>query len=175
MKLITLSAEQIMTTNDFPVHNEHILKIYFKIAKTNPELLPPTPVIPISLGLPLLSEDNEFAINHNVSLKKFFKDNPKVKYIMCDGSHKTTALTLTHNLINAMLIENDSDIKLFKQKEITGEIFSFACSENSIKEMLDDQAKHFSEAEFFQTVKSKTDRMVDAKIIPQYMIDFYSK
>lgn len=175
MKEITLLPEQIMTTNDFPVHNEQILKIYFRIAKNNPNLLPPTPVIHKSIGLPLLKEQNEFSINHNKVIMKFFEENPKVEYIMCDGSHKTTALTLTHNKINAILLESNKDIELFKQKEITGEIFSFACNETSIKEMLDEQAKHYSEAEFFQTVKSKTDRMVNAKVIPKYMMDYYLK
>jgi len=175
MKEITLSPKQIMTTNDFPVHNKQILKIYFRIAKKQPNLLPPTPVIHKSVGLPLLNEQDEFSINHNKAIKKFFEENPEVEYIMCDGSHKTTALTLTHNKINAMLLETDEDILLFKQKENSGEIFSFACNEKSIKELLDEKAKHYSEAEFFQTIKSKTDRMVDAKIIPSYMIDYYNK
>jgi hypothetical protein len=175
MKEITLSPEQIMTTNDFPVHNEHILKIYFRIAKNNSELLPLTPVIHKSVGLPLLPEKDEFSVKHNKAIKKFFEENPKIEYILCDGSHKTTALTLTHNKINAMLLENDEDIDLFKQKENSGEIFSFACGEKSIKEMLDEQAKHYLEAEFFQTVKSKTDRMVSAKVIPSYMINYYTK
>jgi hypothetical protein len=174
MKEIILQPEQIMTTNDFPVHNEQILKIYFRITKSNPTLLPPTPVIHKSLGLPLLEEKNEFSINHNKAINNFFEENPKIEYIMCDGSHKTTALTLTNNPINAVLLENDNDIKKFKEKIISGEIFSFAC-EDSIKEILLDKAKHFSEAEFFQTVKSKTDRMVDAKVISEYMIDYYSK
>ena len=175
MRQITLLPEQIMTTNDFPVHNEHILKIYFRIAKNNSKLLPPTPVIHKSVGLPLLSREDEFSINHNKAIKKFFEENSEIEYIMCDGSHKTTALTLTLNKINAMLLENDEDIEFFKQKENSGEIFSFACDEKSIKEMLDEQAMHYSEAEFFQTVKSKTDRMVSAKIIPSYMIDYYTK
>lgn len=174
MKSLTLSPEQIMTTNDFPVHNEPILKIYFKIAQNHPELLPPTPVIHKSLGLPLLKETNAFSIKHNKEVKTFFEKPPNIEYILCDGSHKTTALTLTHNPINAMLIETDDDIKQFKEMIITGDIFSFACPD-SIKEILIDNSKHFSEAEFFQTVKSKTERMVNAQVIPKYMIDFYRK
>lgn len=172
MKLLTLQPNQIMTTNDFPVHNEHILKIFFRIAKTNPELLPPTPVIE---GLPLLEEENEFSISHNHATKRFFEENPDVKYIMCDGSHKTTALTLTHNPISAILLESDEDIIAFKNKELTGEIFSFACSEKTIKEILLERANHLTKAEFFQTVKSKTDRMVNSKVIPNYMIEYYKK
>lgn len=175
MKEIILDSNRIMTTNDFPVHNEQILKIYFRIAKENPGLLPSTPVIHKSVGLPLLKEENEFSIKHNKSIKDFFEKNPEVEYIMCDGSHKTTALNLTKNKIHAMLIEKDEDLKKFRDLENSGEIFSFASIENTIEELLDEKAGHFSEAEFFQTVQSKTDRMVDSKVIPEYMIDFYRK
>ena len=101
--------------------------------QSNPELLPPTPVIHKSLGLPLLKETNAFSIKHNREVKTFFEKNPNMKYILCDGSHKTTALTLTHNPINAMLIETDDDIRQFKDLIDTGEIFSFACLDSRIK------------------------------------------
>ena len=55
MKILYLNPNEIMTTKDFPVHNLDILKIYFKICKEgSQEILPPTPVIPFSVGLPLL-------------------------------------------------------------------------------------------------------------------------
>jgi hypothetical protein len=174
MKTKILNPEQIMTTHDFPVHNEHILKIYFSIAKNTPENIPPTPVIHKSLGLPLLEGKDTASIEHNKAVKKFFEDNPEVEYIMCDGSHKTTALTLTNNKIHASVIESDEDIKEIKELVNKGEMFSFSC-EDSIKEMLIDQAKHYSKSNLFHTVKSKTLRMIKEKIIPQFMIDHYNK
>jgi len=174
MDLKTLHPKSIMTTNDFPVYNEQILKIYFKICqKDHPEILPPCPVIHISAGLPLLTENSEFAKKYNISIKKYFEDNPDVEYILCDGSHKTTALMLTHNTIHVMVIENDEDIKEIRKKIDYGEIFSFA-SPDTIKDILEDKAEHFFEAEFFQTVEDKTRRMVELKVIPQFMIDFYN-
>lgn len=173
MKELLVSPAQIMTTNDFPVHNEHILKIYFRIAKHDSKILPPTPVLHMKTGLPLLEEKDEFAKNYNKKMKTFLEENPSVEFIMCDGSHKTTALTLTHNKIKVMVLETDEDVVLFKQKELSGEIFSFACDETSIQEILYEKANHYSQAEFFQTVQSKTDRMVRAKVIPEYMINYY--
>lgn len=172
MKFLSLQPNQIMTTNDFPVHNEQILKIYFKIAQNYPSLLPPTPVLHISVGLPLLEEINEFSRKHNSAIKRFFEENPAIEYIMCDGSHKTTALTLTHNPIHALLIENNADIQEVRKMVEVGDMFSFA-SRDSISEILMNKAAHFSEAEFFQTVEDKTKRMVDASVIPSYMSEYY--
>ena len=170
-----LRPNQIMTTNDFPVHNEHILKIYFKVCKEgHPEILPPTPVMPISVGLPLMKGNTKKIKEFNQAIKKWFKENPKVKYIMIDGSHKTTALTLTHNPINSMIIKNLKDIKEARKLEKQGKILSVIIKP-SIKAELKNKAEHYFEAEFFQTVQSKTDRMVQAKVIPKYMIDFYKK
>ena len=56
MKIRNLKPNEIITTRDFPVHNLDILKIYFRICKEgHQKILPPTPVIPLSVGLPLLS------------------------------------------------------------------------------------------------------------------------
>ncbi|MBU1167524.1 hypothetical protein KKC60_03920 [Patescibacteria group bacterium] len=173
MKLITLHPSQIMTTNDFPVHNEQILKIYFKICqKKHIDILPPLPVYHKSLGLPLLGGSGKDIKKHNIAIKSFFEENPGVEYILMDGSHKTTALTLTHNLIPAIVIKTNQDVKKFHKMEETGEIFSFA-GPFTMKEIFKDKAEHFFEADFFQTVESKTKRMVEAKVIPQFMINHY--
>ncbi len=66
MKIKNIKPSEILTTQDFPVHNEHILKIYFKIAKKgHQEILPPTPVIPLSVGLPLLENKTKKAKEYN--------------------------------------------------------------------------------------------------------------
>ncbi|MAG02150.1 hypothetical protein CMI42_02335 [Candidatus Pacearchaeota archaeon] len=174
MKIKNLKPNEIVTTRDFPVHNEHILKIYFKICKkSHQKILPPTPVIPISVGLPLLEGKSKKAQEYNKKIKVFIKKK-KIKYLMLDGSHKTTALFLTHNKINSVIFEKDADIKEFIDLVHTGEVFSLSTKE-TIKGSLIEMAKHLKDAKFFESVENKTKRMVKEKVIPQFMIDYYKK
>ena len=173
MKIKNITPSEIITTKDFPVHNEHILKIYFKICKHgNKEILPPIPVIPLSSGLPLFSGKTKKEKEYNKRIKNYLKQNKRVKYLMCDGSHKTTALTLTNNKIHAVILKTNSDMVELRQLIKTGEIFSMS-TEKTIKEELKGKANHLKNAKFFETIKEKTDRMVKEKVIPQFMIDYY--
>ena len=126
MKILYLNPREIMTTKDFPVHNMDILKIYFKVCKDgSQEILPPTPVIPFSFGLPLLHETNKKANEYNKRFKDYLKNNKQTKYLMVDGSHKTTALTLTHKKIHAMILKKDEDMNEVRALIKTGEIRIF--------------------------------------------------
>ena len=174
MKIKNLNPNQIITTKDFPVHNEHFLKIYFKICQKNKAILPPTPVIPLSVGLPLSSGKTKTERRYNKRMREYVKKDKKIKYIMCDGSHKTTALTLTHNPINAVILKTDSDMAELRELVKTGDIFSMATGK-TIKTELKEKANHLKGADFFETVKDKTDRMVKEKVIPSFMIKYYSK
>jgi len=175
MKIKNLKPNEIMTTRDFPVHNLHVLKIYFRICKKrHQEILPPTPVIPLSLGLPLLNEKSKKAKEYNQKIKEFLVKNKKIKYLMVDGSHKTTALTLTHKPIHAMILKTNEDIKEVKDLIKAGEIFGIY-KIKSIKEELREKAEHFKNAKFFESVEDKTKRMVKEKVIPQFMIDYYKR
>ena len=95
-----------------------------------------------------------------------------MKYLIVDGSHKTTALTLTHKKIHSVILETDRDIKEVKELIKTGEIFGIN-KINSIKKELIILAKHFEDAKFFESVDDKTKRMVKKRTIPKYMIDYY--
>lgn len=175
MKILNLKPNEIITTRDFPVHNLNILKIYFRICKEgHKELLPPTPVIPLSVGLPLLDGKSKKNQEYNKKIKEYIKKNKKIKYLMVDGSHKTTALTLTHKPIHAMILKTDVDIKEVKELIKTGEIFGIYKIEN-IKKQLKEIAKHLKPAKFFETVEDKTKRMVKKKVIPDYMIKYYKR
>lgn len=174
MEVKKISPSKIVTTRDFPVYNEHILKIYFKICKENNEsILPPTPVIPLSVGKPLLPTTTKKNKKYNQRLKDFVSKS-KVEYLMCDGSHKTTALALTHNKIHAVVLKTDADMKEFRSLVETGEVFSVNTGK-TIKAELKEKAEHLKGAEFFETVKDKTERMVKEKVIPQFMIKYYKK
>ncbi len=173
MKIKNLKPSEIITTKDFPVHNEHILKIYFKICKHgNKTILPPTPVIPLSVGLPLLAGKTKKEKEYNKRIKDYVKKDKKIKYIMCDGSHKTTALALTRNLINAVILKTDSDMTELRELIKTGDVFSMATGK-TIKAELREKANHLKDANFFETVKDKTERMVKEKVIPDFMIKYY--
>jgi len=168
-----LKPNEIITTRDFPVHNEHILKIYFKICKKGyHKILPPTPVIPLFVGLPLLGGKSKKVQEYNKRIKKYIKKNKRIKYLMLDGSHKTTALFLTHNKINSVIFEKDVDIKEFVDLVQIGEVFSLSTKE-TIKDSLMEMAKHLKDARFFETIEDKTKRMVGEKVIPKFMIDYY--
>ena len=93
---------------------------------------------------------------------------------MCDGSHKTTALTLTNNKIHSAILERDKDVKEFHDLVSLGEIFSLSAG-SSIKQILLEKAEHLKDAEFFESVLDKTKRMVEKKVIPNFMIDYYRK
>jgi hypothetical protein len=174
MKIKNLKPSEIITTRDFPVHNEHILKIYFKVCKKDKDILPPTPVVPLSKGLPLLPGKTKKDKEYNLRIKKYLKENKKIKYVMCDGSHKTTALTLTNNKIHSAILERDKDVKEFHDLVSLGEIFSLSAG-SSIKQILLEKAEHLKDAEFFESVLDKTKRMVEKKVIPNFMIDYYRK
>ncbi|MFH0836907.1 MAG: hypothetical protein V1870_02145 [Candidatus Aenigmatarchaeota archaeon] len=82
MRSLNLSPDKIITLNDFPLHNEHILKIYFRICEKNcGKIIPPVPLMHKDLVIPHL----------NGKLKQLFNDfhrkNPKAVYFMLDGSH----------------------------------------------------------------------------------------
>jgi|APSaa5957512576_1039674.scaffolds.fasta_scaffold01835_3 hypothetical protein len=171
MKIKNLSPDEILTTTDFPVYNTNTLKIYFKICKENLEsILPPTPVIPFSVGLPLSTGKDKKSKDYNKRIKEYLKKNKKVKYLMVDGSHKTTALTLTGKKIHAMILKTDKDILEVKDLIKVGEIFGIY-KIKSTREELKEKAKHYKNTKFFETVKDKTKRMVKEKVIPNYMID----
>lgn len=175
MKIKNLKPSTIITTRDFPVYNPHILKIYFKICRhSNTEILPPTPVVPLSCGLPLLPGKTQKEKDYNKRMRAYVKKNKKIKYLMCDGSHKTTALTLTHNPIHAVILKTDSDMKEVQELVKTGEAFSMMIGE-TIKAELKDKAIHFRDAKFFETIEDKTKRMVKEKVIPDYMVEYYEK
>jgi hypothetical protein len=175
MKIRELDAEEIMTTKDFPVHNLNILKIYFKICRDKAKnILPPTPVIPFSIGIPLLPKSDKMAGEYNKKIMNYLKKNKQIKYFMVDGSHKTTALTLTHNKIHAIILKTDEDMNEIRDMIKAGEIFGIY-KLGTIKEELKDRAEHLKKAKIFESVKDKTKRMVREKVIPAYMIKYYKQ
>lgn len=169
MKIIAITPNEIVTLNDFPVHNLHILKIYFKIFRDGYEkMMPPCPVIDKKLVVEGFDEKLKRGF------KEFEKNHSKVKYFLLDGSHKTTAASLAHKKVKVMIFEKDQDIKEAKELIKTGELFSLMVGDN-IKREVKELKNHFAKKKGFQTIEEKTQRMVKEKVIPDYMIKFYKK
>ncbi len=176
MKNKLLHPWQIITLRDYPVHNEHILRIYFRIfIKDQGKILPPCPVIHKSSGIPYVEGKDFKSTRYNKLLKKFLEAHPRVEYFLIDGSHKTTAAALTHKLIPAVIIEQDKDFKKAKELIKTGEFFGWYSVENSIREVLKVLTEHHFSTKEFLTVEEKTKKMIKNNDVPGYMINFFKK
>ena len=176
MKNKLLHPRQIITLRDYPVYNEHILRIYFRIfIKNQGKILPLCPVIHKSFGIPYAAGKDLKSIKYNKLLKKFLKEHPRAEYFLIDGSHKTTAAALSHKSIPALVIEQDKDLKEAKRLIKTGEFFGWYSVENSIKEAIGILTKHHFGTKKFMTVEDKTKKMVRNKVVPKYMVSFFNK
>lgn len=176
MKKISLHPRQIITLRDYPVFNEHILRIYFIIFKKNQgKILPPCPVIHKSSGIPYADGKDPRSVLYNKKLRRFLEDNPHAEYFLIDGSHKTTAADLSHRLIPAVVIEHDKDLKAAKKLIRNGDWFGWYSVEDSIKETVNNLAKHHLGAKEFWTVEDKTKKMVKNNVLPAYMISKFKK
>ena len=174
MKYKLLHPNQIITLRDYPLYNQHILKIYFRIFSRNQgKILPPCPVIHKSLGIPVVNNKDTKSKKYNALLNDFLNKNPNAEYFLLDGSHKTTAATLSHKLIPVVVIEQDKDFKEAKKLIKTGEFFGWYSVENSIKDAVDELSKHHSGSEKLLTVEDKSKLLVKNKDVPDYIISFF--
>lgn len=173
-----LSPDQVVTLADFPVHNGHILKIYFRMCQGGAHrLVPPCPVMRRDLALPFLQTSGRKAKAYNALLAEFIKIHPRAEYVLLDGSHRTTAATLTHKKTVTIVLETDKDVREAEKLLKNGELFSLmiGAPHSRIQEAAEDAQKHFLKHLCFQTVQEKTERMVREKVIPEYMIRAYRK
>jgi|SRR3989344_388404 len=167
MKIINLNPNQIITLNDYPIRNEQILKLYFRMFhKGKRSLVPPCPVLSMNL---LISHFNNKLKNLFI---EFEVKNPKAKYFLLDGSHKTTAATLSHKRIPVMIFESDRDIQNAKRLVEEGEILSLTTG-TTIRHTINILKRHFNKTRIFQTVEEKTNKMIRKKQLPTYMIKVY--
>lgn len=170
-----LKPDQIITLNDYPIRNEQILKIYFRLfLKGQDKIVPPVPVIHKSTGIPLMKGKGRKVKKYNNLLSEYLDKNPKVEYFLLDGTHKTTVATLSHKLIPVMIFKSNKDIKEAKNLVKKGELISLTTG-NSIKEILKILRNHFFKTMTFQTVADKTKKLVQNRKLPKYMIDYYNK
>ncbi|MBW2969706.1 hypothetical protein KY319_01145 [Candidatus Woesearchaeota archaeon] len=176
MKKRLLKPSQIITLRDYPVYNEQILKIYFRIFQKNQgKILPPCPVIHKSTAIPFVKGKDFKSKQYNTMLEKYLQENPKAEYFLLDGGHKTAAATLSHKKIPVLIIEKDKDFKEGKKFIKNGELFGWYMIEKSIKTAMKELAKHHFGTKRFMTVEDKVKKMVKNKDVPEYMIKVYKK
>ena len=165
MEIKNVSANQIITSSHKKLHNIHILKIYYKIyAENKASILPPSPVLYKDTLLKKLPD------NLKEIFLKFLKQNPKVKYVLLDGSHKTTAADLNNKKCKIMILKNHSYIKKAIQMEKSGEIFQYRLGK-TMNELTNELITHFNSKKFFQTIPMKTNYLVKNKLLPKYMLN----
>jgi len=176
MKYKSLRPDQIITLRDYPLYNEHILRIYYRIfSKNQGKILPPCPVIHKSIGIPIVHEKDEKSKKYNAILRNFLENHPRAEYFLLDGSHKTTSATLAHKLIPVVVIEKDKDLKECKKLAKKGEFFGWFSIENTIKQHISELAKHHIGTKKFLTVKDKAKLMIKNKVVPDYIISSYNR
>ena len=177
MKTKKLHPDQILTLNDYPVHNEHILKMYHRMfQKGHTTLVPPLPVVSIAHGELRLTGKGKKIEKYNALLAHFLVSHPRVKYCLVDGTHKTTAAALCSKHIRAIVFKTDADIRAARKMVERGELFSLTTGDtNSVKNATAILRKHFFKFMFFETVAEKTERMVKNKAVPGYMIKGYKR
>lgn len=161
MKTKQLNPNQIITLSDFPVRNEQILKLYYRMFKKGKEgIVPPCPVI------------HKKIVNFDGDLKKRFEkfkeSHLKAEYFLLDGTHKTTAATLAGRKIAVMIFESNKDIKKAEEMVKNGELIGLTTG-SSISEIVKILRKHFRKTGKFWTVEEKTRKLVKDKKVPEYM------
>jgi hypothetical protein len=166
MKTMKVNPDQIITLNDYPVYNKKILKEYFNKCILG-EKLAFVPVIRKNIVKNYFDENtlNEF--------KKFEEKYPKAEYFMLDGSHRTTASSLAHCKIAAVLYEKDKDVIEARKLIATGQILENGTLDHTLEKNCEILNKHFNEKPYFMTVEQKTKKMIRENILPKYMMDSY--
>lgn len=175
MLIKKVSPEQILTLCDFPVHNEHILKMYVHMfRKGQGKIVPPCPVLPLDMFPAVVFGKTKKVQLVKKAYERFLKNHPEVAYVILDGSHKTTAAALMGEKLSIAILRTEKDLNEMRELVEKGEVFSFM-GEKTIEACVEDLKKHFLKFGRFETVVEKTARMVSKKVLPAYMLAAYRK
>ncbi len=166
MRTIELEPNQIITLNDYPVHSDSVLSAYFTKCKAGKNI-PFVPVIAKDLVRKYFDD------NLLEELERFERQNPSAEYFMLDGSHRTTALTLSGRRILAITYGKTEDIIEARKLVSTGQILESETLDDSLEENCKVLNNHFKEKPYFMTVEQKTEKMVKEGILPKGMTGYY--
>ena len=167
MKTIQLKPNQIITLNDYPLYSNKVLEEYFYKCQLGQDL-PFVPVIEKKIVKKYLDSDLLKI------LKEFEIINPEAKYFMLNGSHRTTASTLTGKKITVAVFQNDKDIIEAKQLIPIGQIRKDDVDNHTLIENYEILKKYFQEKPYFMTVEQKTKKLIKENKIPSHIIDYFN-
>lgn len=177
MKLLEAQDTEIITMDDYPIHDLRagesdgvILKLYFRIFEQKCQ--------DIVERVVLIEKDlvvGEFDEEARKKFEEFVSRNPQAIFFCFSGQHRSTAASLTKNKIPAQLLESDSDCKELQKLNNTSGVFRVH-ENNTIAECVEELKNHFKNATGFYTVYEKTKRMVEDKSLamPEYMRDSFN-
>jgi len=159
MKTFELDPSSIITLNDYPVHSDEVLTDYFDNVKAGNEL----PLVPVMRKDAVRSHLGDTLLKE---FEQFEADNPTAEYFMLDGSHRTTAQTLAGHQIRVVLYESDEDVAEARKLVADGQILANDTLDHTLVENCEILREHFEVKTHFETVRQKTERMVNDEILP---------
>ncbi|MFH1286847.1 MAG: hypothetical protein ABII02_03810 [Candidatus Magasanikbacteria bacterium] len=160
MQIFELDPSQVITLNDYPVNSDDMLIKYFRMCELG-EKLAFVPLIKKNAVKPYLSD------NLRKIFEVFEKKHGKAEYFMLDGSHRTTALSLRGSKIPAIVYEKDRDIIEAKKLVASGQILENGTLYHTMEENCKILNKHFNSKPYFMTVRQKTKKMLNEKVLPK--------
>jgi len=161
MEIITLTPHQMITLNDYPIYNVEMLRLYFSRCQSG-QALPLVPVIHKAIVR------QYFTSELCAKLEAFERANPPVTHFMVDGSHRTTALTLTGRKIDVIVYATDDDIAETRRLVDTGRVLENATLLHSLAENCAILRRHFQEKPGFMTVQQKTEKLIRDNYIAHF-------
>ena len=151
----------MITLNDYPIYSVETLRMYFSRCQ-NGQALPLVPVIHKAIVR------QHFTPELSGKLASFERANPLATYFMLDGSHRTTALTLTGRKIDVIVYATDADIAEARRLVDTGRVLNNATLTYSLAENCMILRQHFQERAYFMTVQQKTEKLIRDNYIAHY-------
>ena len=159
VKTTELQPDQIITLNDYPLYSNDVLSSYLDKCRRGEDL---------SL-VPVIRKDivrRHFGAELSQVFVEFEEQNPAAGYFMLDGSHRTTALTLSCRAIAAVIYETDMDIREARGLVATGQILENGTLDLTVEENCEVLSKYFREKPYFMTVQQKADKLIQDNYIP---------
>ena len=187
MKNARLLPEQIIVPGEFDVHDEAILKIYFRIFERGHGTDMPPLLVAHYTSANMLATPGEFDSSIympgadfyemcNRTLRNAFSSG--AEYFLLDGNHKSIAATLANKPIQVLELERGDDYQQLEKMVQTGELFNWDIPGKNLEESM--RGLKFALMNDLDrsnplplTLKERVDGLVLDGKVPKYMADLY--